>query len=102
MIPTLSVTVLRKKKGVDKVKNTLADLNNHLFMQIERLGDEELKGEKLEEEIKRAQAITSVSAQVINNGELVLKASKFMQEFGYTKRDIKEIPPMLRSSLMGE
>lgn len=84
------------------MKNTLADLNNHLFMQIERLGDEDLKGEKLEEEISRAKAITSVSTQIISNGELVLKASMFMQDYGYTKRDIKEIPPMLRSSLMGE
>nr|DAN93838.1 MAG TPA: hypothetical protein [Caudoviricetes sp.] len=27
------------------MKNTLLDLNNHLFAEIERLGDEELKGD---------------------------------------------------------
>ena len=29
-------------------KNTLVDLNNHLFAEMERLGDEDLKGEELD------------------------------------------------------
>ncbi|MDR0877247.1 MAG: hypothetical protein LBN21_04280 [Treponema sp.] len=56
------------------MKNKLSDLNNHLFAEIERLGDEELKGDDLAQEINRAHAITNVAAQIINNGSLVLKA----------------------------
>ena len=58
------------------MKNTLGDLNNHLFMQLERLGDEDIKGEALQEEIGRARAITAVATQIINNGNLVLQARK--------------------------
>lgn len=59
------------------MKNTLGDLNNHLFAQLERLGDEELEGEKLQEEIERSKAVTSIAQQIISNGSLVLQAEKF-------------------------
>lgn len=59
------------------MKNTLADLNNHLFAQMERLSDEELKGEALQEEIRRAETVCGVACQIIANGELALKAEKF-------------------------
>ena len=59
------------------MKNTLGDLNNHLFAQLERLGDEELKGENLQEEIERAKAVTVIASQIISNGNLVLQAEKF-------------------------
>ena len=58
------------------VKNKLVDLNNHLFAQLERLSDEDLKGEDLQDEIKRSQAVTNVAKQIINNGSLVLHAHK--------------------------
>jgi len=56
------------------MKNTLKDLNNHLFAQIERLGDEDLTGDNLTSEINRTGAIVSVATQIIANGSLVLKA----------------------------
>lgn len=58
------------------MKNTLGDLNNHLFAQLERLSDEDLTGEELVEEMNRAKAITTVASQIISNGSLVLQAQK--------------------------
>lgn len=66
------------------MKNKLSDLNNHLFAQIERLSDEELKGEDLSEEIDRAKAVSQVSAQIVQNASLVLKAEGLKREYGIT------------------
>lgn len=62
------------------MKNTLGDLNNHLFSQLERLNDGNLKGEELKEEINRAKAISDVATQIINNGSLVLQAKKWYDD----------------------
>lgn len=61
------------------MKNKLSDLNDHLFMQLERLNDEELKGDELEREIQRSRAISGVAAQIVSNGRLVLDAQTELQ-----------------------
>ena len=80
------------------MKNSLGDLNNHLFAQLERLGEEDLKGEQLVEEIDRAKAITQVSSQIISNGKLVLDAVKARDE--YLGGDNKRMPAMLREAFL--
>lgn len=62
------------------MNNKLIDLNNHLFAEMERLGDEELKGDNLIQEIERARAITGVASQIIANGSLALKAEQFKSD----------------------
>lgn len=74
------------------MKNTLGDLNNHLFAQLERLGDEDLKGEDLKEEIDRAKAVTDVAARIVANASLVLEAKKLAT---YEFRDSDKLPKML-------
>jgi len=58
------------------MNNKLIDLNNHLFAQLERLSDEDLKGDKLVQEIERSQAVTGVADKIISNADLVYKAAK--------------------------
>ncbi len=55
-------------------KNKITDLNDHLFAQLERLSDEDLRGEALIEEVRRARSVTEVAQQVIASGDLLLKA----------------------------
>ena len=62
------------------MKNTLGDLNNHLFAQLEKLGDDDLTGEELESELKRTDAICDISEQIIKNGELQYKAMKHNED----------------------
>lgn len=58
------------------MKNTLGDLNNHLFAQLERLGEEDLKGDALKEEMERAKSIGYIAKQIIDNASVVLDAQK--------------------------
>lgn len=69
----------------NRTKNKLINLNDHLFAQMERLGDEGLAGEKFDKEILRAKALSSVAAQIINNASLAIKAMTAINE-GLIKR----------------
>ncbi|WP_277260796.1 hypothetical protein [Peptoniphilus lacrimalis] len=62
------------------MKNTLGDLNNHIFAELERLGDEGLTGDELKEELTRAESIVRVSSSIISNASLVLQAEKFKDQ----------------------
>jgi hypothetical protein len=64
------------------VKNTLNDLNNALFEQLERLNDEDLSPEKLEGEIGRSKAMTDVADKIIANATLQLEGAQFVASQG--------------------
>lgn len=76
------------------MRNTLSDLNDHLFEQLERLNDEDLTGEELDKELRRAEGMTKVAAQIIENGELAYKTMVHLTEYGSAKRSIT-VPEML-------
>ena len=56
------------------LKTKLTDLHEILFEQLERLNNPDLTGAELDEEIKRGHAISSISAQIIQNGNQAVKA----------------------------
>jgi hypothetical protein len=93
------------KEGLELPRNTLGDLNNHLFAQLERLGEEDLKDENLQEEINRARAITGLASQIIANGTLVLKGRHLQLEYGVESesgKPEKRLPKMLRADFLRE
>lgn len=75
-------------------KNTLEDLNNHLFDQLERLLEDDLSKEDLEKEVTRAKAVTSVAEVIVRNGELALGVMKHVNEYR-TDGHLAPIPKML-------
>nr|WP_282555536.1 hypothetical protein [Providencia sp. 2.29] len=62
------------------MKNNLEDLHNHLFAQLERLSDEDLKGDELKHEINRAKAVTEVAASIVENGKLAIAVKRMTDE----------------------
>lgn len=64
------------------LKNTLSDLNNHLFAQLERLGDEELTDDELEKEVARAEAISRIAGDVLDIANVQLRAASLSAEYG--------------------
>lgn len=70
------------------MKNKLTDLNNHLFAQLERLSEEGISDEQIEQEVKRADAIVSVADQIIRNADLTLKAANLVATHGERFRDM--------------
>ena len=83
------------------VRNSLGDLNLYLFEALERLNDDEtirdengnVEPKKLEVELLRAKAISKIAAQIISNGNLVLRAKEL--EVGMLGKEDAEFPKML-------
>ena len=80
------------------MKNSLSDLNNILFEQIERLNDDEVMEQSSAQEIERAKAMSSVANQIIQNAALQLQAAKFMDESAISN---KEMPAVLQLNKKG-
>ena len=61
-------------------QTTLSDLNDHLFAQLERLGDENLTEKKLFQEAERGKAVCAVAKNIIDNAKVALEGTKYMYE----------------------
>ena len=73
------------------VKNTMGDLNDHFFAELERLGNEDLTGEELEAEIDRARAVAEIGRAAIENANTILRAAQFQDN----RLSEGELPRML-------
>ena len=75
------------------MKNRLTDLNDILFAQLERLTDETLAPEAIEQEVKRTQSVVQVADRIVENARLQLDAAKLIADSGADMR--KRLPPTL-------
>jgi len=58
------------------MKNKLTDLQNNLFELMEKLNDENLKGEKLDEAVKRSDAFSSLAIIAVKNAALIAQCAQ--------------------------
>ena len=77
----------------DRQPSGLEKLNGALFDQLDRLNDPGLAGEELEQEMKRAHSVTSVSKEIVANARTALDAEKFRAEMG----SLYKMPSLLES-----
>jgi len=64
------------------MKNKIGDLNNHLFAQLERLGEEGLTEDEIASESKRTAAIVSVADQVLESAKVTVSAMRVASDNG--------------------
>jgi hypothetical protein len=50
--------------------NKLSDLRDHIFMALERLADEDMSNEKVNQEVEKAKAIAQLSATIIASAKV--------------------------------
>lgn len=71
------------------MENNLCKLNDYLFDEIEKLS-KDIPEEKLNMEIQRSKAISSLAKNVIDNANVVLEAQKYVDI-----KNNKEMPTLL-------
>ena len=69
------------------MKNKITDLRNHMFAQLERLGNEDLTPEDIEKEINRARAISELGKVIVESAKTEVLHLKL------TKKLDRETPP---------
>ena len=70
------------------MKNNLSDLNNHLFSMLETLEDDKITDKRLEKELKKAQAICSISSQILKVASVQVSAIKTAEQYGLLNKDM--------------
>ena len=76
--------------------NSMTDLNDHLFAQLDRLSSKDLTEEQIATEAKRAEAIVSVADKIVSNAQTQLKAAALFGQHG------NQVLPMLPQIASGK
>ena len=73
-------------------KQSLADLNEYLFAQLDAVTNPDLTAEELDKEIDRSKAIQGIAKTIIDGANVALQAKKHMDEYG---KDRNIVIPLL-------
>lgn len=75
------------------MKNSLRDVNNYLFEELERLNDDvALESEdNFKKEIQRAKAVSTICSTIVSNASLILSAKKYADEFGIDENEVLQL-----------
>jgi hypothetical protein len=84
-------------------RSSLKDLEEHLYMALERLQDERLVDEQIDAEARRARAVAEVANQVLRVKDTLLRAYQIAHDTGTaevvaavkgeTPRLVRALPP---------
>jgi hypothetical protein len=67
------------------------ELHNTLFEQLNRLNDTSKKGDELKDEIERSKAMVNVAGSIIDNGNLIIKATVATHEYMIDSSSLPEM-----------
>lgn len=83
------------------MKNSLTDLNNILFEQLERLNDDDLmkNEETAGRELDRAKGMAQIASQITSTAKTQLEAFRFAEDYRIRQ---KEMPDLLRNKNLQE
>ncbi len=80
------------------MQNSMTDLKNYLFEQIERVNDDSLDDEGLERAIKRSKAVTETAKTIVEISKTQLDALKYATE----ELGIETKPEAVAQMLIGD
>ena len=73
------------------MKNGLADLNNHLFAQIEALNDDGLTADEVARLVEKSKVMIGLAGQILNVAKTQIDAIKLRETCGLTDDDMPEL-----------
>lgn len=82
------------------MKNKLEDLHNHLMARLEKLGDEDVKGKDLQDEIARSKATTDVAVTMIDNAKLALDVERHYARQDRLEREGRAVRTRKRPAML--
>lgn len=74
-------------------RNKMSDLRDHMFLALERLNDEDLSPEKIQEELAKAKQIAQIGSVLVNSAKVEVDYLKATGQIEATSELFKSMNP---------